>query len=111
MLNVKVGRVGPVDMVKDLRQVASGGLYQKMIVIVHQAVNMEDAPIAMMGGFQVGEKPFSVSVVSKDGLSLVSTGGHMVKSIGKLNPQGSGQVNLSKKFYPFLPYYLLYVKS
>ena len=99
---IEVGRVSSVDMMKDLRKVASGGLQEKVIVIVHQAVNMEDGSVTMVGGFKVGEKPFSIPLVSEDGFSLVSTGGHMVKSIGELDPQGSCQVDLSKTFLPFL---------
>jgi len=99
---IEVGRVGSVDMVKDLREVTPGGLYKKVIVIAHQAVNMEDGSVAMVGGFKVGEKPFAIPLVSEDGFSLVSTGGHMVKGIGELDPQGSCQVDLSKTFLPFL---------
>jgi len=102
MSDIKVGRVGSVDMVKDLRKVTPWGLYQKVIVIVHQAVTMEDGSIAMMNGFQVGEKTFAIPLASEDGLSLVSTRGHMVKGIGELDPQGSRQVDLSKTFVPFL---------
>ena len=102
MSEIEVGRVCSVDMVKDLRKIASGGLYQKVIVIVHQTVSMENGSVAVVGGFKVGEKPFSIPLVSEDGFSLVSTGGHMVKSIGELDPQGSCQVDLSKTFLPFL---------
>jgi len=63
---------------------------------------MEDGSIAMMNGFQVGEKTFAIPLASEDGLSLVSTRGHMVKGIGELDPQGSRQVDLSKTFVPFL---------
>lgn len=111
MSEIEVGRISSVDMVKDLGKVASGGFYQKVIVIVHQAVNMEDGSVAMVGGFKVGEKPFSVPLVLEDGFPLVSTGGHMVKGIRKINPQGSCQADLSKTFYPSLSNYLIYVKS
>jgi hypothetical protein len=64
---------------------------------------MEDGPIvAVVGGFKVGKKPFSISIVSENGFSLVSTGGHMVKGIWKLDPQWSSQVDLSKALLPFL---------
>ena len=98
MSEIEVGRIGSVDMVKDLRKVAPGSLYQKVIVIVHQAVNMEDSTVAMVGGFKVGEKPFSIPLVSEDSFSLVSTGGHMVKGIGELDPQGSCQPISPKRF-------------
>ena len=88
-------------MMKNLGKVTPRGLYQKVIVIVHQAVTMKDASVTMMGGFQVGEKPFSIPLASEDGFSLVSTGGHMVKGIGEFYPQGSGQVDLSKTFLLF----------
>ena len=53
MSNIKVGRICSVDMMKDLGKIASWGLYKKMIVIVHQAVNMENGSVAMVGGFKV----------------------------------------------------------
>ncbi len=82
-----------------------------MIVIVHQTVNMEDCSVAMVGGFKVGKKPLTISIVSENGFSLVSTGGHMVKGIWKLDPQWSSQVDLSKALLLFVSHYLIYVKS
>ena len=101
VFDVEVGRVGPIDMVKDLREVASGGLYKKVIVIIHQTVNMDHGSIAMMSRFKVRDKFFSIPWVSEDGFSLISAGGHMVKGIWELDPQGSGQVDLSKTLFPF----------
>jgi hypothetical protein len=86
VFDVEVGRVGSIDMMKDLREVASGGLQKKVIVIIHQTVNMDHGSIAMMSRFKVREKLFSIPWVSEDDFSLVSTGGHMVKSIRKLDP-------------------------
>jgi hypothetical protein len=63
---------------------------------------MEDGSVAMVGGFKVGEKPFSIPLVSEDGFSLVSTGGHMVKGIGEFDPQGSCQIDFSELFLAFL---------
>ena len=62
---------------------------------------MEDGSVAVMGGFKVGEKSFPIFTVSENGLSLVSTGGHMIKGIWEFDPQGSGQVDLSKTLFPF----------
>lgn len=36
-------------MVKDLREVASGHLQQKVIIVVHQAINMNQGSIAKVG--------------------------------------------------------------
>jgi hypothetical protein len=63
---------------------------------------MEDGSIAMVRGFKIGEKPFSIPLVPEDGFSLVSTGGHMVKGIGEFDPQGSCQINFSEMFLAFL---------
>jgi hypothetical protein len=40
-------------MVKDLRKVPPGGFYKKVIVIVHQAVNMKDSSIAIVSRFEI----------------------------------------------------------
>ena len=52
--DIEVGRVGSVNMMKNLREVSSRCFQQKMIVIPHEAISMDDSSITIMSGFKVG---------------------------------------------------------
>ncbi len=56
-------------------------------MIVQKAVDMNDAPIPLMGRLQIEKKLLSISIIPEKGLSLVFTRGHMIKSPRILNAQ------------------------
>jgi hypothetical protein len=58
-----------------------------MIMVVHKAVDMNDAPIPFVGRLQIGKKLLSISIIPENGLSLVPPRGHMIKSACILNAE------------------------
>jgi len=64
-------------------------------MVSHKAVNMKDCPVPLMGRLQIGEKSLSIFIRPEDGLSLVSSRGHMIKSIRILNTQWTGHYKVS----------------
>lgn len=77
---VEICRVGPVNMPHDLGQVPFRGLKQQVIMIAHQAIDMNLCPITLGCRFQIGKKFFSVPFAFKHILPLIPPGGDMVKS-------------------------------
>jgi hypothetical protein len=94
-LDIEIGRVSPIDVMKNLRQIPSGSPQKKMVMVVHKAVDMNDAPIPLMGRLQIGKKLLSISIIPENSLPLVPSRGHVIKSPSILNAQWTSHQNLS----------------
>ena len=46
-LGIEVHGIGAVDMLHNFGQISQGGFNQQMVVIVHQAVNMDNGAISL----------------------------------------------------------------
>jgi hypothetical protein len=79
---IEVDRVCAVDVPYDLRQIARGCRHEEMIVVVHDAVCMDDCFISNDGCLQIGKKPFSVPFVPEYVLSLIAARGYMIEGPG-----------------------------
>jgi len=55
-LDIEIGRVSPVDMLHDLRQVSGRRLKQKVIMVVHKAVCMNQRVVSLGCGLKVFKK-------------------------------------------------------
>jgi hypothetical protein len=66
-----------------------------MVMVVHKAVDMNDATIPLMGRLQIGKKPLSISIIPENSLALVPTRGHVIKSPSILNAQRTSHRNLT----------------
>lgn len=73
-------------MAHDFGKVPMRGFHEKVVVIVHQAINMDCRPVPFGCGFKIREKLFSIPIVFKYLLLLVSPTGDVVKSFLILNP-------------------------
>jgi len=66
----------------DLGQIAGGCRQEEVIVIVHEAIDMDDCFISNDRRLQISKKPFSVPIIPEYVLSLISTGGYMIEGTG-----------------------------
>ena len=81
-LDVEICRI----RLHNLRQVRIRGLHKQVVVIDHQAERMDNGSIARMCFAEIFKKLLTILLALVDGLSLVSSGCHMVKRPGKDNP-------------------------
>jgi len=88
-LDIEVRGIRPVKVMQDLREIAPWGFKQKVVVVGHEAVYVNERTISLVSGFQVGEKLFSVSLAPEDLLALIPARSDVVECSWKLNPEGS----------------------
>ena len=82
-------KVSGVTKLKDLHHLRKGGFFhfeQKMIVVRHQRVGVKQKIIADFVFPQKAYISFIILRISKDLLTPISPGNHMIKSAGILNP-------------------------
>ena len=72
-LCVEVVGICPIHMLHDLRQIARGCFQQQMIMVAHQAVGMNNCPIAYYRRFKIRKEFFSIHLAFKDILTIVSS--------------------------------------
>ncbi len=82
-------KVSGVTKLKDLHLLRKGGFFhfeQKMDMLWHQCVGVKQKTKADFVFPQKAYIPFIILRISKDLLTPISPGNHMIKSAGKLNP-------------------------
>ena len=80
-----VGRLEPAGRVG---QVGTRGLEEQVIVVIHQAIGVNDYAEPLDSLLQGFEETFSVGNVAVDVFSLVSPGGDMVHGVFELDADG-----------------------
>jgi len=85
--DIEIGRVGTVDVAQDLREVAGWRLQEQMIMIVHQAVDMNDGTKPLDGRLQIGEKLLTIPETPEDLPALVASGGNVVEGAWKFDSE------------------------
>jgi len=90
-LHIIVGSIGPIQMMKDLRYIASRSFQEKVIMILQEAVDVNDCAIPFVGGFEIGEEFLSVPIISEDRFSLIAPRGYMIECPGELDSEGPRQ--------------------
>lgn len=88
--DIVIGGICTVDMVHDLRQIPARSLQQEMIMIVHQAVSVNEGAIALVCRLQVREKLNPVQIAFEYCLSLIPSCGDVVKCTGIANTERPG---------------------
>src|SRR4030042_411665 len=63
--SVKITGIGAVYMAHDFGKVATGSFQEKVVVIIHQAIDMNCRSVPFGCGFKIGEKLSSIPVVVK----------------------------------------------
>lgn len=76
---IEISRVGAIETVHDLQEVAVGKLKNHMIVVVHENIGMDQDSITIVVVFNNGEKLYPVGVIAIYLLFFVSTTSYVVK--------------------------------
>jgi hypothetical protein len=71
-------------MSHDLGEIAVRGLDQGVVMVVHQAKDMDYHPISITGRLQIRKKFFPITIAFKNILLFVPPSGDMIESAGKL---------------------------
>lgn len=80
--HIKVGRVGSVHVLHDLRQVCVRSLYQQVVVIGYETINMDLCTMADCRRFQIRKELLPVLIAQKIILMFVSSGCKIIKYLG-----------------------------
>jgi hypothetical protein len=89
--------IDAVQLSHTKREVAIGGLDQKMVVVGHEAIGVAQPIVALVYMLKGVEEVLAVLVVFEDGLLLVTTGGYMVDCTGVFYAKRTGHgVNIAE---------------
>jgi hypothetical protein len=52
-LHIEISRIGTIDVVKNLGEIGTRGFQKEVVMVVHQAVGINDRIISLRGGFKI----------------------------------------------------------
>jgi len=88
-LSIDVCRVGTIDIVHDLMQVAMGGLYDEMVVVGHKNIAVQEITILILRLLEVVLYPFIVCFGEEDPPPLIPPSRYVVEGPFVLYPHRS----------------------
>ena len=80
--DIEIGRVSAIDMLHNLGQISPGRFDQKMVMIVHKAVYVNNRAVAFGSGFKIFEKFLTITPALEYSFALIAPGRNVVESSG-----------------------------
>jgi hypothetical protein len=76
----------------DPREISLGCLQKEMVMVLHEAIDVNDDPKSLMGFSQTTEEEVAVLVAKKDRLSAISPGHYVIERAGIFDPARLGHL-------------------